>query len=78
MKDVFKDKHAPKKREQEEMPWSFKAPSKDQATSGSLSAGTNYGVGFRQPVGKEKASAYSIPLGCQRMNPNKMIDHEKE
>jgi hypothetical protein len=78
MIDPFKDKHAPKERKQQGLPWSFKAPSKDQAVSGSLSAGTNHGVGFRQPVGKEKASGYAIPLGCKRIDPNRMIDEEKE
>jgi hypothetical protein len=78
MKDVFKDRHEPKKRKQEGEPWSFKADSKDRAISGSLYAGTDYGIGFKQPVGKEKAGGYAIPLGCRRMDTSKMIDHEKE
>ena len=38
-------------------PWPFRAPTKEQATTGRfMAAGDEYGVGFRQPVGKEKAS----------------------
>ncbi len=35
----------------------FAAPTKEQATTGRfMVAGDNYGVGFKQPVGKESAS----------------------
>lgn len=44
-----------------EYPWSFKAPTKDHAESGCLSAGNYYGVGIRQPIGKKEAS--NLPHG---------------
>lgn len=34
--------------------WSFKAPSYDNRTSGSIPAGDYYGVGFKTPVGTFK------------------------
>lgn len=56
MNKVLKDPIAVKKKVNGEWPWSFVAPSKDHATSGCLSAGNDYGVGHRTPVGKFKAS----------------------
>jgi hypothetical protein len=52
----FKDPIAPKKREDGAYPFEFKAPTYDNRTSCSISAGNDYGVGFTQPVGKEAAS----------------------
>lgn len=74
----FKDPTAPKQKKHGAMPWSFKAPSKDQAVSGSLSAGDDYGVGHRNPVGKEKASMSSspIPMNTRCFNPKDVIDGE--
>ncbi len=56
MKKVLADPTAVKKKVNGEYPWSFKAPSKDHATSGCLSAGNDYGIGHRQPIGKMSAS----------------------
>jgi len=61
MNKVLSDRTAVKKKENGEYPWSFKAPSKDHATSGCLSAGNDYGVGHRQPVGKKTAG--NLPTG---------------
>jgi hypothetical protein len=39
-------------------PWPFRAPTKEEATTGRfMEAGDDYGVGFRSPVGKEKAGS---------------------
>ncbi len=59
MKKVLADRTAVKQKVNGEYPWSFKAPSKDHATSGCLSAGNDYGVGIKQPIGKETASNLS-------------------
>lgn len=53
---VLKDRTDPKKKINGTWPWTFNAPTKDVSHSGCLSAGNDYGVGVRQPVGKMKAS----------------------
>ena len=55
----FHDPIKPRKKVDGKSPWSFKAPSKDQAHSGNIPCGNDYGVGFRTPVGKEQASPMS-------------------
>jgi hypothetical protein len=53
-KGSFRNPIAPRERE---LPFHFAAPTKEEATTGRfMSAGDQYGVGFRTPVGKEKAS----------------------
>lgn len=45
-------------------PWDFTCPQYDERSSVFVKAGTNYGVGHRQPVGHEgnpKASAAVLP-----------------
>jgi hypothetical protein len=59
MNKVLKDPIAVKKRQEGEFPWGQKAPTKDHATSGCLSVGEDYGIGHRQPTGKETASNLS-------------------
>ncbi len=71
MKSGFKDPIKPKKVEPpykpvdgKDSPWDFRAPQYDQRHSCFVSAGTNYGVGFNQPVGtKTQTSASPIPFG---------------
>ena len=50
----------------------FAAPTKEQATTGMfMSAGDDYGVGFKQPVGKTVASKGSaIPMESKCIDPN--------
>jgi len=55
MKKVIKDRISPRQKVNGTYPWDFAAPTKDVSHSGCLSAGNDYGVGFRQPVGKFKA-----------------------
>lgn len=53
-KGTFHNPIAPRERD---MFSTFAAPTKEQATTGRfMPPGDNYGVGFRTPVGKEKAA----------------------
>ena len=54
-KGPFKDPISPSMREDGKYPFEFKAPTYDNRTSCSISAGNDYGVGFRTPVGLERA-----------------------
>ena len=71
MKSGFKDATAIKNEKPmnkpsdgKKSPWDFTCPEYDQRTSCFVSAGTNYGVGHRQPVGSESNKKESvIPLG---------------
>jgi hypothetical protein len=56
MNKVLKDPDKVKTKVNGQWPWTFNAPTKDVAHSGCLSAGNYYGIGLRQPVGKEKAA----------------------
>lgn len=79
MDKILKDPIAVKERADGLFPWSFKAPTKDQAHSGCLSAGNHYGVGHRTPVGKEKCGSYEsgpIPMKSKCFSPNEIFDHE--
>lgn len=45
-------------------PWNFDCPPYDQRTSCFVDAGSNYGVGKKQPIGKEIAkNSNAIPKG---------------
>ncbi|CAB4164559.1 hypothetical protein UFOVP816_46 [uncultured Caudovirales phage] len=47
-------------------PWDFTCPQYDQRTGPWVQAGTNYGVGHRQPVGHEgnpKTKVSVLPMG---------------
>lgn len=45
-------------------PWDFTCPQYDQRTSRFINAGTDYGVGHRQPVGSLKVSDKpGVPFG---------------
>ena len=80
MAKQFKDPIEPSERKNGYFAWSFKAPTKDQATSGCISAGDSYGVGFRTPVGKEKASSMMngpIPFGRREATSKEVIDEKK-
>ena len=69
----FKDPIAPRERKTSS---NYVAPSKEGATTGRfMPAGDDYGVGFRTPIGKEKASSYEkgpIPLKTECFDPDKM------
>lgn len=73
MKTGFKDPLTPKKHEPREepkdgknSPWDFRCPDYDQRSSDFVSAGTYYGEGHRQPVGREgnaKLTVDALPKG---------------
>ena len=47
-------------------PWDFRCPQYDQRTSSFINAGTNFGVGVKQPVGHEgnpKERVDCLPMG---------------
>ena len=72
MKTGFKNRNAPKEHKPTESPingnkspWDFRCPDYDERTSCFVSAGTHYGVGFAQPIGKEgnPSKGSAIPKG---------------
>jgi hypothetical protein len=73
MNKVLDDPIAPKKRVSNK---NYVAPTKAQAHSGLMSAGDNYGIGFRMPIGKEKASGLAsgrIPQKSHCFSPDKIF-----
>ena len=72
--DPFKQPLAPKEKKSSK---NFAAPSKEQATTGRfMPAGTNYGVGFKQPVGRMRASPMQdgpIPQKSKRISPESVV-----
>lgn len=76
---IYKDLLEVKEKLNGRYPWSFKAPTKDQAHSGYLSAGNDYGSARKVPVGKEKAQGLDqgpIPQQSRCWSPNEVFDHE--
>lgn len=43
-------------------PWDFRGPQYDQRHSNFIKAGTNYGVGHRQPVGHHGDAKANVPV----------------
>lgn len=81
MKNPFHDPIAVKKKEDGDYPWSFKAPSYDNRTSCSLAAGDDYGVGHKNPVGKETARPISsgpIPQRPKAFSAEEVVYAEKQ
>ena len=79
MAKVLDDPIAPRKKENGVKEWSFKAPSYDNRTSSSIPAGNDYGIGFRTPVGKVKASgmdAGPIPQSTRQFSPDEIFKTE--
>lgn len=79
MNKVLKDPIAPKQKKDGDYPFEFKAPSYDNRTSCSMSAGDDYGTGFRTPLGKEKARSLSegpIPQEARCFSPDEIFDGE--
>lgn len=71
MKTGFKDRTAIKDQKPKDKPvdgnnspWDFRCPQYDQRSSCFVSAGTYYGKGVTQPVGKEKQTSFdTVPTG---------------
>lgn len=65
-----KDPHAEAKRG-----WDFTGPDYDKRSSCFLNAGTDYGVGYAQPVGNKKNNPKSnIPVGAKRIDVNEKYE----
>lgn len=78
---VLQDRTAVKTKINGEWPFTFNAPTKDYSHSGCISAGNDYGVGIRQPVGTFKASgpeAGPIPQTSHCFSPNEIFYKEDQ
>lgn len=76
MVKALKDPIAPRQKENGNYPFEFKAPSYDNRTSCSMSAGNDYGVGFRVPLGKEAAGPIEsgpIPQKAYAFSPDEIF-----
>ena len=75
----FHDPIAPKKPEKKKSPWNFNQPHYDERSSCFVNAGSNYGVGHKQPVGKFKARGLDtvIPKGRPATQETDYIHHGK-
>lgn len=74
----FKDPLAVREKTNGRKEWSFKAPSYDNRTSGSIPAGDDYGIGRTQPTGKFKASGPAsgpIPQSNKQFSPNEIFTY---
>lgn len=74
----FKNPISPSKREDGAYPFEFKAPTYDNRTSCSISAGNDYGVGFRTPVGSFKPRPIDqgpIPQEAKAFNPYEIFEN---
>lgn len=73
MKSVFKDptkiknqRPQDKLKDGKNSPWDFRCPQYDERSSCFVKAGTDYGIGHKQPVGHEgnpKQSVNVLPMG---------------
>lgn len=76
MNKVLRDPIAVKKKVDGTWPWTFNAPSKDGSHSGCLSAGNDYGIGHREPIGKFKAGGMEtgpIPQESKAFSPDEIF-----
>lgn len=73
-KGSFENPIEPTKRQME---FPFQAPTRDKVSTGYfMSPGDNYGVGFRQPVGKEgnpSQMAKTLPMKSKCFSPDEII-----
>ena len=77
MNKVLKDPLEVKSKHNGTFPWSWKAPSYDNRTSSSISAGDDYGIGRKQPVGTEKCSSMEsgpIPQHSRSFSPHEIFN----
>jgi len=80
MKTGFKDPIAVKEGKKVKNPWKFDQPPYDERTSCYVNAGTNYGVGHRQPVGRSgnpKSSVDVLPKGRVNTMETDYVHHGK-
>lgn len=78
MKTGFKDPIEPKRKKEGERPWNWEAPPYDHRSGWTMQAGTDYGVGFNQPVGipGNPKSNDAIPKG--RVDTMEIYPKERE
>lgn len=80
MNQVLKNRIAPKVKTTEgQKQWSYKAPSYDNRSSCSVSAGDDYGTGFANPIGLEKASGIGqgpIPMKAMAFSSEGVVRRE--
>lgn len=75
MKTGFKDPIARKEGTKVKDPWNFECPPYDERSSCFVNAGTNYGTGFKQPVGHIDNGKHKVDvLPLTRKKPLK-LDH---
>lgn len=77
-KGPFKNPISPRKREDGAYPFEFKAPTYDNRTSCSISAGNDYGVGFTTPIGLTKARSITngpIPQQAKAFSPYEIFEN---
>lgn len=60
-KDPIKIK-SQKEPDEKKSPWSFKCPKYDNRSSCFINAGTDYGMGHRQPVGNSSAPKSQVDV----------------
>lgn len=66
MKTGFKDPITPKSGKEKQSPWDFRCPPYDERTSCFVNAGSHFGVGHKNPVGREgptKKNVDTLPFG---------------
>jgi hypothetical protein len=64
MKTGFKDRTEVKEGKKIKSPWNFDQPPYDERSSCFVNAGTNYGVGHKQPIGHtDNPKSNIIPKG---------------
>lgn len=60
-------------------PWDFRCPQYDQRSSNFVNAGTNYGVGHRQPIGHSgnpKKEVSVMPMDCHKVKTMRIDETE--
>lgn len=80
MKTGLKDPIEIKEGKKVKNPWNFNQPAYDERSSCFINAGTNYGVGHRQPVGRSgnpKSSADVLPKGRVNTMETDYVHHGK-
>lgn len=81
MDKILKDPLKPKAKHEGKYPFDFKAPSYDNRTSCSISAGDDYGIGHRNPIGKDSAKGLEsspIPQKSHAFSPDKVMKRDIE
>lgn len=76
MKDPIKDNPSPayKPMNGKKSPWDFTCPSYDERSGPCVNAGTNHGVGHRQPVGTKGTSMKGSPIPYGRIETMRVDD----